>query len=68
VPSEATFSRYYNNLSETDGLELLMNNLLDQSIELNLLDTETMVIYASKLPIALTLTPAIMHIKPRQYT
>ncbi|PUU86011.1 MAG: transposase IS4 family protein [Halanaerobium sp.] len=41
VPSEATFSRYYKRLSETDGLELLMNDLLDQSIELNLLDTDT---------------------------
>jgi transposase len=49
VPSEATFSRYYSKLSETDGLELLMNDLLDQSIELNLLDTDTMAVDASKL-------------------
>ncbi|RCW41718.1 hypothetical protein [Halanaerobium sp. MA284_MarDTE_T2] len=40
LPSEATFSLYYKKSSKTDGLESLMNDLLDQSIELNLLDTE----------------------------
>jgi len=49
VPSEATFSRYYSKLSETDELEILMNNLLDQCIDFDLLDTETMAIDASKL-------------------
>ncbi|WP_308812581.1 transposase [Halanaerobium saccharolyticum] len=49
VPSESTFSRYYSKLSETDELEILMNNLLDQCIDFDLLDTETMAIDASKL-------------------
>ena len=35
--------------SETDGPEILMNNLLEQSIELDLLDTETIAIDTSKL-------------------
>jgi len=49
VPSEATFSRYYSKLSESDELEILMNNLLDQCIHYDLLDTETIAIDASKL-------------------
>ncbi|MFW6281107.1 MAG: transposase [Halanaerobium sp.] len=49
VPSEATFSRYYSKLSETDELETLINNLLDQYIELDLLNTEIIAIEASKL-------------------
>jgi len=49
VPSEATLSRYYNKLSETEELESLMNNLLDQSMNLELLNFETMAIDASKL-------------------
>jgi len=49
VPSEATLSRYYQKLSETEELESLMNNLLDQSMNLELLNFETMAIDASKL-------------------
>jgi hypothetical protein len=47
--SEATFSRYYNQLYETDELETLINNLLDQCIDFDLLNTETMAIKALKL-------------------
>jgi transposase len=46
VASESTFSRYYSKLSETDRAEILMNNLLDQSIELDLLDAKIMAIDA----------------------
>ncbi len=48
MPSEATFSRYYNKLSETDEPETLVNNFLNQCINFGLLNTETMAIDVSK--------------------
>ena len=49
VPSEATFSRYYNRLTEVDSLENLFYDLVDQAIDLEIIDTETMAIDATKL-------------------
>ena len=49
VPSEATFSRYYNRLTEVDSLENLYYDLVDQAIDSEIIDTETLAIDATKL-------------------
>ena len=49
LPSEATFSRYYNKLSESTLLENLYLQLLNKAIEMNLIDTEIVSIDSSAL-------------------
>ena len=49
TPSEATLCRYYNKLTETDSLENLFHKLIDQAIELNIIDTETLAVDSTKL-------------------
>lgn len=49
VPSEATLSRYFKKLSESNSLKELYIQLLSEANELDLLDLETIAIDASKL-------------------
>ncbi len=49
VPSEATFSRYYSRLAEGHSLKNLFYQLVNQAIEMELIDTETLAIDATKL-------------------
>lgn len=49
VPSEATFSRYYNALSQNDYLEKLYLGFVNQANQLGLLNTEVIAIDATDL-------------------
>jgi len=49
VPSEATFSRYYAKLANSNSLRTLFYQLVDQAIEMEVIDTETLAIDATKL-------------------
>ena len=49
VPSEATFSRYYSRLANSKSLKNLFFQLVDQAIEMELIDTETLAIDSTKL-------------------
>ena len=49
VPSEATLSRYFNKLSESDSLETILHNLLDKAHKMKIINPDTAAIDASKL-------------------
>jgi len=49
VPSEATLSRYFKKLSESDSLETLYSKLLDKAHQMDIINPETAAIDASKL-------------------
>lgn len=49
IPSEATFCRYYQRLNYSDALNELYLELIDQAMELDLIDVETMAIDSTKL-------------------
>ncbi len=49
VPGEATLSRYFNKLAESDSLELIFQNLIEKAYKLDIIDPENIAIDASKL-------------------
>lgn len=49
VPSQATFSRYYNKLSQTEALEKLFYQMVSIAIKEETIDLESLAIDASKL-------------------